>query len=77
VLLFSYRTSLSGPSATPSTVDGQGTTVVNGSVAPTRWGPVQVQVRISAGRIVDGATVTSDGYRRSLQAALDAARFGG
>jgi uncharacterized protein with FMN-binding domain len=142
VLLFSYRTSLSGPAAsagahpatdanplgvvspgvvspgaTPSTVDGQGATVVNGTVAPTRWGPVQVQVRISGGRIVDvtalqvpdgnrrdveinqyavpqlreqvlaaqsanidgvsGATVTSDGYRQSLQAALDAAHFGG
>jgi uncharacterized protein with FMN-binding domain len=100
-----------GASDTPSTVD----TVVNGSVASTRWGPVQVQVRISGGRIVDvstlqvpsgnrtdreinayavpqlreevlaaqganidtvsGATVTSDGYRRSLQAALDAAHF--
>jgi uncharacterized protein with FMN-binding domain len=150
VLLFSYRTSLSGPAASPggnpgtdanppgivsgpdtpsggsgssgagmapSTVDGQGATVVNGSVARTRWGPVQVQVRISGGRIVDvttlqvpagndrdveinqyavpqlrqqvlaaqsanidgvsGATVTSDGYRQSLQSALDAAHFGG
>jgi uncharacterized protein with FMN-binding domain len=89
--------------------------VVNGSVADTRWGPVQVQVRISGGKITDvtalrvpngnrtdeeintyavpqlrqevldaqsadidavsGATVTSDGYRESLQAALDAAHF--
>jgi len=91
--------------------------VVNGSVAQTRWGPVQVRVRISGGRIVEvttvqvpdgnqrdqeinayavpqlkqetldaqsanvdtvsGATVTSDGYRESLQAALDAAHFTG
>jgi uncharacterized protein with FMN-binding domain len=92
------------------------TTKVNGSVAQTRWGPVQVQVTISSGKIVDvtalvypsgngrdyeinsyalpqlrqqalaaqsahidgvsGATVTSGGYRESLQAALDAAHFG-
>jgi uncharacterized protein with FMN-binding domain len=96
---------------TPSTKD----TVVNGTVADTRWGPVQVRVRISGGRITDvstlrlpsgnrtdrdinnyavpllrqevltaqsanidtvsGATVTSNGYRESLQAALDAAHF--
>jgi uncharacterized protein with FMN-binding domain len=102
-----------GPAATGAP---NGDTVVNGSVAQTRWGPVQVQVRISGGRIVDvtalqvpngnrrdqeinsyavpqlrsevlatqsahidtvsGATVTSDGYRESLQAALDAAHFG-
>ena len=89
--------------------------VVNGKVARTRWGPVQVQVRIHDGKIVDvtalrqpdgndrdqeinsyaipqlhdevlaaqsgqidavsGATVTSDGYRESLQSALDAAHF--
>jgi uncharacterized protein with FMN-binding domain len=91
-------------------------TVVNGTVAQTVWGPVQVQVTISAGRITDvialqvpdqsfrdqqinsyavpqlrqevltaqsahvdavsGATVTSDGYIQSLQAALDSAHFG-
>jgi len=90
--------------------------VVNGSTAQTRWGPVQVQVTITSGKIteitvlqqpsgnredrqinsyalpqlreevlsaqsanidgVSGATVTSDGYRESLQAALDAAHFG-
>jgi uncharacterized protein with FMN-binding domain len=91
--------------------------VVNGSVTQTRWGPVQVQVRISAGKITDvttlrtpdgnrrdieindyavpqlraevlaaqsadidavsGATVTSEGYINSLQAALDSAHFKG
>jgi uncharacterized protein with FMN-binding domain len=91
--------------------------VVNGTVVQTRWGPVQVQVRIENSAItevtvlvypsgsgrdeeinsyalprlreqtlraqsadisgVSGATVTSDGYRQSLQAALDAAHFSG
>jgi uncharacterized protein with FMN-binding domain len=111
-----------GPSAQPSTgaaggdtTGGGQSTVVNGTVAQTRWGPVQVQVTIKAGRIVEvtalqvpsgnfrdqeinsyavpqlrqevlsaqsaqidtvsGATVTSDGYVESLQAALDAAHF--
>jgi uncharacterized protein with FMN-binding domain len=83
-------------------------------VAQTRWGPVQVAITVSGGKITDvavpiypnnnrrdeeinadalpalrqetlsaqsadidaisGATVTSDGYIESLQAALDAAR---
>lgn len=134
VLLFSYRTSTSGPTAgssqivagapgvvpatsAPTVAGGASDILVNGSVAQTRWGPVQVQVHIAAGRIVDvavlqqpngnrtdreinswalpqlrqqvlqvqnanvdgvsGATVTSDGYRRSLQAALSAAHFPG
>jgi len=143
VLLFSYRTSTSGPAAAstgsaasdaqaPGIVSGpsspapsssrsgssssSGQTVVNGSVAQTRWGPVQVQVTIAGGKIVEitalqvpdgnprdyeinsfavpqlreevlqaqsasiqmisGATVTSEGYVQSLQAALDAAHFG-
>ncbi|UQU61706.1 FMN-binding protein [Couchioplanes caeruleus] len=86
-----------------------------GSVAQTRWGPVQVGITVSGGRITDvavpvypngnhrdqeinayalpvlrqetlaaqgaaidavsGATVTSDGYVESLQAALDAAHL--
>jgi uncharacterized protein with FMN-binding domain len=86
---------------------------VNGAVIDTMYGPVQVQVTVSSGRIVSahaidypqgggrdqeinsvaipqldqetmqaqsaridtvsGATYTSDGYRRSLQSALDAA----
>jgi uncharacterized protein with FMN-binding domain len=96
---------------------GTAAVVVNGSVAQTRWGPVQVQVRIASGKITDvktlhepngnrrdveinayavprlraevlaaqsanidavsGATVTSDGYVSSLQAALDSAHFKG
>jgi uncharacterized protein with FMN-binding domain len=124
VLLFAYRTSTSGatpaPSAQPPGVVGQPAglaVVVNGSVARTRWGPVQVQISVTGGRITDvraltypsgnghdtainayalpqlrqevlaaqsakidavsGATVTSDGYRESLQAALDAAHLNG
>jgi uncharacterized protein with FMN-binding domain len=101
------------PTPTPATKDA----LVNGQVVDTRWGPVQVQVRIAGGRIaevtaltfpdgngrdaqinsyalpilrqqvlhaqsaqidgVSGATVTSDGYRSSLQSALDAAKFPG
>lgn len=127
VLLFSYRTSTDAASAgttatTPATgsgtaaAGGSGTSgTYRGSVAPTRWGPVQVTVTVSGGRITDvavpvypdgnprdreinayalpvlrqrtvaaqsadvdtvsGATVTSDGYRESLQAALDAAHL--
>jgi uncharacterized protein with FMN-binding domain len=102
-------TSTQGPSSTSDK------TVVNGTVARTRWGPVQVQVVITGGRITDvtalqyptsngrdreinayalprlhdrviaaqsaeidavtGATVTSEGYIESLQAALDMAHF--
>ena len=136
VLLFSYRTSTSGPATTTAAAgaapegvvgDGSGTTstagptpaptaaarnvTVNGPTVSTRWGPVQVQVKIKSGKITDivvlaqptgerrdveinsyalpilhdqviaaqnanidgvsGATVTSEGYVRSLQAALD------
>jgi uncharacterized protein with FMN-binding domain len=93
-----------------------GKKVVNGTVAQTRWGPVQVQVTISGGKIteitalqvpdgnfrdqeinsyavpqlreevlqaqsasidmISGATITSEGYIESLQAALDTANFG-
>ncbi|MET0496139.1 MAG: FMN-binding protein [Actinoplanes sp.] len=107
------------PSALPSASSRSPvarTTTVNGTVSQTRWGPVQVQVKISKKKIIEvralqrptgssrddqinsyalpklrqqvlqaqsarvdgvsGATVTSDGYRESLQAALDAAHFG-
>jgi uncharacterized protein with FMN-binding domain len=66
-LLFGYKTSLSGPStpatstvavtaATPAapstgaTVSGT-TTTVTGSVAQTRWGPVQVTITVAGGKI--------------------------
>lgn len=100
----------SGGSGTSS---GSGT--ATGSVAQTRWGPVQVRITVSNGKITDvtavqvpdgnhrdqeindyavpilrqaalaaqsaridtvsGATVTSDGYRESLQSAIDAAHL--
>lgn len=92
-----------------------GPVTVNGPVAQTAFGPVQVEVRVGGGRITDvkaiklptgdphdvelskfavpklraqalsrqsakvdvvtGATETSEGYRQSLQAALDSAHF--
>ncbi|HEY2795354.1 MAG TPA: FMN-binding protein [Micromonosporaceae bacterium] len=103
--------------ATKSPMPASATRTVNGTVTQTRWGPVQVQVKLSGSTITDvtaliypsgnghdaqinayalpqlrrqvlsaqsadidgvsGATVTSDGYRRSLQAALDAAHVKG
>jgi uncharacterized protein with FMN-binding domain len=129
VLLFSYRTSTNsgGPTTTvavtaapaPDTTSGSGTSgggkTYSGSVAQTRWGPVQVTITVADGKITDvavptypngnhrdqeinayalpvltqetlsaqsadidtvsGATVTSDGYKESLQAALDAAHL--
>ncbi|GGM44489.1 FMN-binding protein [Dactylosporangium sucinum] len=123
VLLFSYRTSLGAAAApTTTTAAGGGTggagtagTTYAGSVAPTRWGDVQVTITVVDGRItavnvpvypdnngkdrqinaralpvlvqetiaaqsadidaVSGATVTSDGYKESLQAALDKAHL--
>ncbi|WP_030442146.1 FMN-binding protein [Actinoplanes subtropicus] len=138
VLLFSYRTSLEGPSASSSTAvasaplaggsgeneddgtsTGGGTSsggkTYTGSIAQTRWGPVQVSITVSGGKVTDvavptypnengrdveinaralpvlrqetldkqsadidavsGATVTSDGYKESLQSALDAANL--
>jgi uncharacterized protein with FMN-binding domain len=112
---------VSAPSASPSAAAAPksaatAATVVNGTVAQTQWGPVQVRATISGGRLTDvttllypqgnsrdaeinsyalpalhdavvsaqsahvdaisGATVTSDGYLTSLQAALDTAHFG-
>lgn len=103
-------------SDSPSPKPAVRTITVNGTVAQTRWGPVQVQIKITGKKItevrvlqrptgnsrdeqinssalpklrqqalqaqtaqidgVSGATVTSDGYRESLQAALDAAHVG-
>jgi uncharacterized protein with FMN-binding domain len=104
------------PSGSPTRNPAARTTTVNGTLAQTRWGPVQVQIKISRQKITDvrvlqrptgsgrddeingyalpqlreqvlraqsaridgvsGATVTSEGYRESLQAALDAAHLG-
>jgi uncharacterized protein with FMN-binding domain len=103
----------SAESSSPSTSPPSKITTYTGSVAQTRWGPVQVKITVRGGKVanvtvlqqpngnprdaeinsqalpvlidetisaqsanidmVSGATVTSDGYVRSLQAALDAA----
>ncbi|SBT44790.1 FMN-binding protein [Micromonospora auratinigra] len=103
----------SGNGSTGSGSTGSGT--ATGAVAQTRWGPVQVKITVSGGKITDvtavqvpdgnhrdqeindyavpilrqealaaqsaqidtvsGATVTSDGYRESLQSAIDAAHL--
>jgi uncharacterized protein with FMN-binding domain len=130
VLLFGYRTSTMGTGSTgtaaasggdpgqtttTSTGNASGGTTYQGSVADTRWGPVQVSISVANGKItsvsvptypngngrdreinayalpvlkqetltaqsanidgVSGATVTSDGYKESLQAALNAAHL--
>lgn len=107
------------PTPAPSTSGTQApskSTTYQGSVAQTRWGPVQVTITVTGKKIttvavptypdgngrdeeinafalpvlkqetlaaqsaqintVSGATVTSDGYIESLQAALDAAHLG-
>ncbi|GAB1691565.1 FMN-binding protein [Krasilnikovia sp. M28-CT-15] len=101
--------------ATPKETATSGDKTYPGSVLQTRWGPIQVTISVSGGRITDvavptypngnhrdaeinayalpalrqatlaaqsadidsisGATVTSDGYRQSLQSALDAAHL--
>ncbi|MFI7074055.1 FMN-binding protein [Micromonospora sediminicola] len=106
------------PGGDTSTGDGgttSGSGTATGSVAQTRWGPVQVRITVAGGKITDvtavqvpdgnrrdqeindyavpilrqealaaqsaridsvsGATVTSDGYRESLQSAIDAAHL--
>jgi uncharacterized protein with FMN-binding domain len=100
------------PSSSPSSASSEPQSYT-GSVAQTRWGPVQVQITVAEDRItkvtvlqqpsgnprdveindqalpilvrdtldvqsaeidmISGATVTSDGYIQSLQAALDEA----
>jgi uncharacterized protein with FMN-binding domain len=123
-LLFSYHTSTSGTTpvasetvvaapAAPAAPQRAAAATFTGSVAQTRWGPVQVTITVAGGRItavdvpqypdgnrrdqeinaealpiltqntldnqsadidmISGATVTSDGYVRSLQSALDQA----
>ena len=106
-------TSTTAPS--PSSAAKTTTATYAGSVAQTRWGPVQVQITVTGGKVVaadvlqvpsgnrrdqeinavavpilnaeavqagsaqidtvSGATVTSNGYVESLQAALDSAHL--
>jgi uncharacterized protein with FMN-binding domain len=109
----SASSSSSSSSSGSSSSSTGATKTYTGSVASTRWGPVQVQITVSGGKVTDvsvlqqpngnpkdteindyalpilvqdtlsaqsaqidmvsGATVTSDGYVQSLQAALDEA----
>jgi uncharacterized protein with FMN-binding domain len=104
-----------GSTASGGTSSGSAARTYQGSVAQTRWGPVQVRITVANGKItnvtvptypngnhrdqeinsyalpiltqetmsaqsanidtVSGATVTSDGYIESLQAALDVAHL--
>jgi uncharacterized protein with FMN-binding domain len=75
VLLFGYRTSLAGPLAstratvTPSTAPAASAgsaagaapsaRTVTGPVVQTRWGPVQVQVTVSGGKLTDVSVLQS------------------
>jgi uncharacterized protein with FMN-binding domain len=66
-LLFGYHTSTAGPmgaatdtvAAAPPAAGTTSTTgdTVTGSVAQTRWGPVQVRLTVDAGRITDVTVV--------------------
>lgn len=104
-----------GGGTSGTTSSSSGGTTYKGTVASTRWGPVQVTITVADNKItsvsvptyphgngrdqeinayalpilkqetlsaqnanidtVSGATVTSDGYIRSLQAAIDAAHL--
>ena len=72
VLLFSYHTSTDGASRTrstarlltptsvaaaPSAPAAGADTIVNGSVADTRYGPVQVQITVQAGKLAKAQAV--------------------
>jgi uncharacterized protein with FMN-binding domain len=101
------------PTSAPTSKAGGTSGSYAGATAQTRWGPIQVSITVTDGKITDvavpvypngnqrdeeinayalpalrqstldaqsaaidgvsGATVTSDGYKQSLQAALDAA----
>ena len=77
-LLFGYKTSTSGPTATAAavaapttsgtTTTADGAKTVTGSVAQTRWGPVQVAITVVGGKItaVD-VPVYPDGNGRDEQ----------
>ena len=106
-------TSSASPGSSSGSSGASGSKTYTGSVAQTRWGPVQVEITVASGKVtavdvveyptenprdveindralpvlvdetidaqsadidmVSGATVTSEGYLQSLQAALDEA----
>jgi uncharacterized protein with FMN-binding domain len=83
-LLFGYSTSTAGPmaasgdtvvAAAPAadTAAAAAAGTVTGSVAQTRWGPVQVQLTVAAGRITDVTVLQSpDGNGRDREINDDA-----
>src|SRR4051812_85300 len=66
VLLFSYHTSLDSQASTPtaaaapltpsSSSSSSGTKTYTGEVADTRWGPVQVRITVTNGKITAAET---------------------
>lgn len=52
--------------------EGQGTQVLTGDVAQTQYGPVQVRVTVSGGRITDAETLQAPKGGRSDQVTADA-----
>lgn len=82
VLLFGYHTSTSGPApvagdtvaaapAAPQTTPPTTGSPCTGSVADTRWGPVQVQITVANGTITDVTVLQapdSNGKDRQINA---------
>ncbi len=50
-------TGATGSSGSSGTSGASGSTTVTGATAQTRWGPVQVQITVTGGRITDVAAV--------------------
>jgi uncharacterized protein with FMN-binding domain len=80
-LLFGYSTSTSGPApvasetvvAAPPAPQPTGSSTLTGSVAQTRWGPVQVQITVGNGRITDVTVLQyPTGNRKDQQINADA-----
>jgi uncharacterized protein with FMN-binding domain len=85
-LLFGYHTSTSGPASAadetvvaapaapgtnPSAVTPSAGTTFTGTVAQTRWGPVQVRITVSGGKVTDVAVPqypTGNGKDREINA---------
>jgi uncharacterized protein with FMN-binding domain len=63
VLLFSFHTSTQGPSsgarnsAATGVVTNGGVTTVTGAAASTQFGPVQVRITVSAGKVVSATAI--------------------
>ena len=72
VLLCSYRTSTNSPqtatAASAPLTDTSGGKTYSGSVAQTRWGPVQVSITVDGGRVVAATALqVPSGNRRDQE----------